>query len=80
MKEDELLMKLNANVGGQIASISEIVADYSGLPLNPDMTGLIIKMDDPVKTELKVSVVSGKLKIELSQMEAVPTRKTYLNF
>lgn len=44
--------------------------------------GIILTMDDPVKTELKITgSLNGELKIELSQLEKVVTevRKNYLD-
>ena len=76
MNGSEIVKKIHINIGDEISSIEKVEGIYEG---SDQLDGLIITMDDPVKTQLRVEVYKGKFRATLSQMEPVPTRKTYMD-
>lgn len=43
-----------------------------------DLKGIVLTLDNPVKTQLTITAMKGILGISLSQLESVAIQKTYL--
>ncbi len=79
MKNQQIIESLRTNLieAGMISDIQPIWREGS-LEGSDILDGIIITLDDSVKTELRINVWGkNQLNLQLSQLEMAPTRKVY---
>lgn len=70
--------KLNANCTDMMIEKIHCIYNDGERDTDDGLQALIIKLDDNVKTELKIYANSKNgINVEISHLEDVPTRKTY---
>jgi hypothetical protein len=73
-----MVESINANIS-EISFIKKVEGVYQEGSLDGSdvLKGLIITMDDPVQTQLHVSVFQGKFKVQLYQLESIKVQTKY---
>lgn len=75
MKAEDIHKKINANIYEGMMIKEVIFHDASH-----KLIGISLVFEDPVQTTIRFTAgEGGELRVELSQLENVPTRKTYFD-